>query len=193
MEKYTHEKAPQRSSLIMWCTRLTFTDTCSIWVVGTWVLDCREVPAFSATYGLFPALGGEMNVIHIASMPNTLVFTAFAPLRTTHCARMWNRTRCHKRPCQLRRCPKRWYMPRFCLVVQHTAQGCGAGHVVTSVHANCDDAQITGIYRVFASLYNILRKDVEQEKLSQASMPLAEVRSHLKPKPQFSKNRSSLN
>ena len=35
------------------------------------------------------------------------------------------------------------------------------------------DAPNTGIYRLFASLYNILHKDVEQEKLSQASMPLA--------------------
>ena len=55
-----------------------------------------------------------------------------------------------------------------------TARGCGTRHVVTSVHANSDDAQNTGIYRVFASLYNVLRKDVEEEKLSQASMPLAE-------------------
>ena len=126
---------------------------------------------------------GDKNVIHIASMHKTLVFTAFSPLCTTHCARMWNKTRCHKRPCQLRRCRKHWYLPRFCFVVRHTAQQCGAGHVVTSVHANCDDAQNTGIFHVFASLYNILRKDVEEEKLSQASMPLAEVRSHLTPKP----------
>ena len=34
-------------------------------------------------------------------------------------------------------------------------------------------AQNTGIYSVFASLYNILHQDVEQENLSQASMPFA--------------------
>ena len=158
------------------------------WVVGLRVLDCREV--FGIFGNLWPVSGfgggggrGDKNVIHIASMHKTRVFAAFSLLCTTHCARMWNKTRCHKRPCQFRRCPRHWYLPRFCLVVRHTAQQCGAGHVVTSVHANCDDAQNTGIFHVFASLYNILRKDVEEEKLSQASMPLAEVRSHLTPKP----------
>ena len=58
----------------------------------------------------------------------------------------------------------------------------GQGGIRTSY---CAHAQNTGIYRVFASLYNILRKDVEQEKLSQASMPLAEVRCQLTPKPQI--------
>ena len=117
--------------------------------------------------------GGGKNVIHVASMYKTLVFAAFSLLCTTHCARMWNRTRCHKRPCQLRRCTKHWYLPRFRFFAQHTVQGCGTGHVVTSVHANCDDAQNTGICRVFASLYNTLCKDVEQDTLSQASMPIA--------------------
>ena len=51
--------------------------------------------------------------------------------------RMWNKTRCHHRPCLSQPCPKHWYL------------------------------------RVFSSLYNILHKDVEQGKLSQASMPLA--------------------
>ena len=36
-----------------------------------------------------------------------------------------------------------------------------------------DHAQNAGIYSIFASLYNKLRKDVEQDTLSQASMPLA--------------------
>ena len=52
------------------------------------------------------------------------------------CARMWNKTRCQKRPV----------------------------HVLFG-----DDALNAGTYRVSASLYNILRKDVEEEKLSQAS------------------------
>ena len=98
---------------------------------------------------------------------------------------MWNKTRCHKRHAKSRRSPKHWYLPRFCLFVQHTAQGCGtgmaklsqasmplasmpktlvylqrfrlfvqhiaqgcrAGHVVTSVHANRDDAQNAGLPR----------------------------------------------
>ena len=69
--------------------------------------------------------------------------------------------------------PKHWYLQRFRLFVQHTAQGCGTIKSITSVHAFRDHAQNTGIYSVFASLYNILHKDVEQENLSQASMPFA--------------------
>ena len=34
----------------------------------------------------------------------------------------------------LRPCPKRWYLQRFCLFVQHTAQGCGTRKSVTSVY-----------------------------------------------------------
>ena len=71
----------------------------------------------------------------LASMPKTLVFTAFSPLCTTYSARMWNKKSCHKHPCQLRRCPKNWHLPRFRLFVQHTAQGCGTRKAVTSVHA----------------------------------------------------------
>ena len=56
-----------------------------------------------------------------ATMPKTLVFTAF-------------------------------------FFVQHTAQGCGAIHVVTSIHAFGAHAQNTSICSVFASLYNILCK-----------------------------------
>ena len=88
--------------------------------------------------------GGDKNIIHIASTPKTLVFTAFSQF------------------------------------VQPTVQGCGTRHVVTSVHAFCDHAQNTGVYaqkhwylQHFRRLYNILRKDVEQEKHSQASLPLA--------------------
>ena len=65
------------------------------------------------------------------------------------------------------------YLLRFRLFVQHTAQGCGTRHVVTSVHANFEDAQNTGIYRDFASLYDIPRNNAEQDTLSQASMPIA--------------------
>ena len=54
----------------------------------------------------------------------------------------------------------------------------GTRHVVKSVHAVCDHAQSTGVYSVFAPLYNILRKDVKQGKLSQASMPLATMPKH---------------
>ena len=70
-------------------------------------------------------------------------------------------------------CTKLWYLPRFRLFVQHTAQGCGTRHAVTSVHANCDDAQNTGIYHVFASLYDMPHNNAEQDTLSQASMPIA--------------------
>ena len=65
------------------------------------------------------------------------------------------------------------YLQRCRQCVQHTAQGCGTRHVVTSVHAFCDHAQNTGTYSIFATLYNRLHKDVEQEKHSQASLPLA--------------------
>ena len=42
--------------------------------------------------------GGDKNVIHTACMPNTLVFTAFSPLCTTYCTRMWTKKICRKRP-----------------------------------------------------------------------------------------------
>ena len=35
--------------------------------------------------------GGDKNVSHIACMPKTLVFTAFSPLCTTYCTRMWKK------------------------------------------------------------------------------------------------------
>ena len=77
----------------------------------------------------------------------------------------------------LRLCPKPWHLPHFHLFVQHTAQGCAQGcgtrHITASVHAFGDHAQNTCIYSVFITLYNILRKDVEQDTLSQASMLLA--------------------
>ena len=50
--------------------------------------------------------GGDKNVIHTASMPKTLVCTAFSPLCTTYCTRMWNKKICHKRP--WRPGPKHW-------------------------------------------------------------------------------------
>ena len=46
---------------------------------------------------------------------------------------------------------------------QHTVQGCGAKHAVTSAHAFGDHAQNAGIYCILACLYNIPRKDVEQD------------------------------
>ena len=66
---------------------------------------------------------------------NTGVFTAFLLLCTTYCARMWSKTRCHTHPCLWRPCPKHGYLQHFCFFVQHTAQGCGARHVVTSIYA----------------------------------------------------------
>ena len=85
-----------------------------------------------------------------ATISKTLVFTAFL-------------------------CPKHWYLQRFRLFVQHTAQGCGTGQSVTSVHAFHDHAQTTAIYSVLCPKHsylqrcrlfgNVLRKDVEQEKL----------------------------
>ena len=75
----------------------------------------------------------------------------------------------------LRLCPRPWHLQRFHPFVQHTAQGCGTRHIVASVHAFGDHAQNTGIYSVFITLYNILRKDVEQDTLSQASMLLANM------------------
>ena len=57
----------------------------------------------------------------------------------------------------------------------HDRGGVGGGGDDNNVHVTAfgDHAQNTGIYRFFASLYNILRKDVEQDTLSQASMQLA--------------------
>ena len=75
-----------------------------------------------------------------ATMPRTPVVTLILPLCATYCTRMWNKQSCHKCPCPWCPCPKRWYLQRCRLFFQHTAQGCGAGHIVTSVHANFDDA-----------------------------------------------------
>ena len=55
---------------------------------------------------------------------------------------------------------KHWYLQRCRLFVQHAAFG--------------DHVKNTGIYTVFASLRNVLHKDVEQVKLSQASMPFGD-------------------
>ena len=103
--------------------------------------------------------GRDKNIIHIASMPKTLVFTAFSSVCTTYRARLWNKTRCHKHPCVLRPCPKHWYLrpkhwylQHFCHFVQHIAQGCGIRKAFTSVLAFGDHAQNTGIYSVFVSL-----------------------------------------
>ena len=52
-------------------------------------------------------------------------------------------------------------------------KGCGTRHVVTSVHAFGEHAQNNNICCAFASLYDILHKDEEQGRLSQASMPSA--------------------
>ena len=62
--------------------------------------------------------------------------------------------------------PKTLEFTAFLFFLQHTAQGCGARHVVTGIHAFGDHVQNTGIYSIFASLYNIPRKDVEQDTLS---------------------------
>ena len=94
--------------------------------------------------------GREDNNIHVTAfgiMPKTLIIILqhlCSALCTTHCARMWSKTRCHKHPCTAycarmwsktschkhlcfwRACPNHWYLQRFCLFVQHTV------HVVLS-------------------------------------------------------------
>ena len=67
--------------------------------------------------------------------------------------------------------PKTAVYSLFASLYDTMRKGCGTRHVVTSIHALGDHAQ--NAYRAFASLDNILHKDVEQGKLSQASMPLA--------------------
>ena len=101
--------------------------------------------AFSPLCTTLCARMGEHNTLSQASMlfatmPKTLAFTAFLPFCTTYSTSMWKKQSCQQRPCLWRPCPKHWYLRRFRLFVQHTAQGC----VVTSVHA----AQKTGIYPV---------------------------------------------
>ena len=53
--------------------------------------------------------GGDKNVMFHAQ--NAFIYSAFA-FCTTYCARMWNKTRCHKHPCRGDPCPKRRYLPR---------------------------------------------------------------------------------
>ena len=80
--------------------------------------------------------GGDKNVIHIASMPKALVFTAFPPLQ-------------HMQGCGTRNLPQASIpfatMPKTL--------------VFYSVYCRKN----TGICSVFASLYNMLGKDVEQK------------------------------
>ena len=92
-------------------------------------------PAFLQVWGRG---WGDKNVIHIACVPKTLVFTAFPPFCTTY------RTR----------------------------------KSITSAHAFRDHAQNTYLQRLcpkhwYLQRVNILHKEVEQENLSQASMPFA--------------------
>ena len=65
-------------------------------------------------------------------------------------------------------CPP-WHLQHCYFFVQHIAPGWGTRHIVVSVHT-FDHAQNISIYSVFITLNNILRKDVEQDTLSQASM-----------------------
>ena len=92
--------------------------------------------------------GGDKNVIRSPCTKHW--YLPRFHLSGKHGARMWNKTRCHKRPCFSRRCPEHRYLQHFCLFVQHTAQGCGTSKAVTSVHAFGDQAQNTGVYSVFA-------------------------------------------
>ena len=58
-------------------------------------------------------------------------------------------------------CPEQWYLQCFRLFVHTLRKGCGTRHVVTGVHALGGHAQKKLVFTVvFASLYNILRKDV---------------------------------
>ena len=118
-------------------------------------LVCTEFSPLCTPYGAKLSQAS----MPLASMPKTLVFAACSPLCTAYCARMWARKRCRKRPCFSRGDAQNFgiYIPRFCLFVQHTAQGCGTRKAVTSVHAFGDEAQHTGIYSIFASLHSILR------------------------------------
>ena len=78
-------------------------------------------------------MGEEKNVFHIASTPKTLVFTAFSPLCTTHCAKHVEQETLSQASMPLATMPKTF--------VQHTVKGCGAKKAVTSVHAFGDHAQ----------------------------------------------------
>ena len=83
--------------------------------------------------------GRDKNVIHIASMRKRLVFvTACSPLCTTYCTRMRYKKIYHKRPFRDRAQKHRYFTAFY--------------------------AQTTDVFNsVFASLYYILHKDVEQE------------------------------
>ena len=52
-------------------------------------------------------------------------------------------------------------------------KGCGARRVITRVHAFATVPKTRVFTAFFSSFHNIPHKDVEQGKLSQASMPLA--------------------
>ena len=104
-----------------------------------------SVPAFrddDKNTGIYRDVPSLYNILHkdvkqaklsqasmpLASMDKTLVFPAFSAHCTTYGARMQGRTRSHKHPCQLRRCPKHWYLPRL---YNTQAQGPGTRKAVT--------------------------------------------------------------
>ena len=109
----------------------------------------------------------------LATMPKTLTFTAFSLLCTTYCARMWNKTRCHKRTCLSRPCQKMLVFTAFrplcttyCARMEQDKTGF---HKHPYLWQPCP----TQVCPAFWPLYNMLRKDVEQDSLSQAPMLLS--------------------
>ena len=119
----------------------------------------------------------EQDTLSLASMPlatmsKTLVFTAFSLLCTTYRAKMWSKTRCHKHPCLWRPCPKHciYSVIVFCTTYCARMWSKTRCHNHPCLWRPCPKHCICS---VFASLYNIPRKDVEQDTFSQASMPLA--------------------
>ena len=108
-------------------------------------LTCRFLVAYHSWPRCFGGGEGVGNVIHVASMPQSpksLAFTAFWPLCHLCILRKdVKEDTLSKASMPLVTMSRAQYLQRFGLFVQHTVQGCGTRHVVTSVHVFGDHAQ----------------------------------------------------
>ena len=101
--------------------------------------------------------GGDKNVILLCPCPKRQYLLCFCLFVQHTAQRMWNKTRCHKRPCLSRPCPRHWYLQCLGVLVQHTAQGCGTRKAVARTKALA--AAQTLVFTSFLFLYVLRAED----------------------------------
>ena len=134
--------------------------------------------------------------MHIACMPNTLVFTAFSPLCTTYCTRMWKKKTCHKRPAfhdhaqhtshKNRQSPEIWQMRfRKCKPPKNTA----AEAVLAEMHENIANYSVCRACTQQSCETRVTTAHTAQEKSQSAQGPNNKTtRKSCKNPPTFRKN-----